>query len=109
MVKSMACENVMGNANEVRQLIQARIRAGQLPQARNYEIFGRKGDQLRCACCDDPITRDQIEYDVEFCAEMGAVTTLPMHKSCYRAWYEVSYAIQCGEHGAPDNSKKSAT
>jgi hypothetical protein len=91
----------MRNANQIRKLIQARIYAGQLPHARNYEIFGRKGDALRCACCDDPITRQQIEYDVEFSSDMGAMTTLPMHTFCYRTWYEVSYEIRCGERAAP--------
>jgi hypothetical protein len=84
----------MANSNQIRQLIQARIRAGKLPSAENfYEVFGRKGDRLHCACCDDPVTRQQIEYDVEFSSEMGVVTTLPMHTFCYRAWYEVSCAI----------------
>ena len=82
-----------GNPNEIRQLIDARIHAAQLPHAENYEVFGRKGDGLPCACCDAPINRPQIEYDVELLSKMGAVTTLPMHVACYRAWYEVSHAI----------------
>ncbi len=90
----------METANQVRQLIQTRIDAGQLPQAKNYEIFGRQGDGLRCACCDDPITGQQIEYDLEFCSDMGAAATLPMHTVCYRAWCEISYAIQCRERSA---------
>jgi len=88
----------MAISNQIRQLVQARIRAGQLPSADNYyEVFGRKGDGLHCACCDDPVTRQQIEYDVEFSSAMGVVMTLPMHTFCYRAWYEVSCAIRCRE------------
>ena len=88
----------MCNQNEVKQLIQSRIDSGQLPRSRNYEVFGRKGDELPCACCDEPITRPEIEYDVEFSSDTGAVATLPMHAFCYRAWREVSCALQRSEH-----------
>ena len=84
----------MGESNQIRRLIDERIRAGQLPHAERYEVYGRKGDGLPCACCDGPITRPHIEYDVEFFSNMGAVTTLPMHPACYRAWYEVSHTIR---------------
>jgi hypothetical protein len=91
-------DNSMGRPLRVEQQIAARIRAGQLPCAHLYEVFGRRGDGLACACCDDPITSRQIEYDVELSCAMGPVTTLPMHGFCYHAWHQVSSAIRCGEH-----------
>lgn len=99
----------MGNQNQIRQLTQARMHAGQLPCAGIYEVFGRKGDGLSCACCDDLITREQIEYDVEVLSEMGAVTTLPMHVYCYHVWYEVSTAIRNGERAGCSESAASST
>ena len=90
----------MGNQSQIRQHIQARIHASQLPYADFYELYRRKGDGLPCACCDDPLTSPQIEYDVELCSAMGALTTLPMHARCYYAWHEVSTAIRNGEHAA---------
>ena len=96
----------MRNESQVRQLIHARIHAGQLPQARNYEVFARKGDELPCVCCDDPITRQHIEHDVEFPSDMGAMTTLPMHAGCYRAWHLVSHAIECGERAVSPGAEQ---
>jgi hypothetical protein len=82
----------MGNiADEVRRVIQARILAGQLPRAGNHEMFGRKGDGLLCACCDEVITPQQIEYVAEF-ADSSALT-LPLHAHCYRMWLEVSFSV----------------
>lgn len=99
----------MGNQYQIRQLIQARIHAGQLPDASIYEVFGRKGDGLSCACCDDPISSHQIEYDVEVLSAMGAVTTLPMHLFCYHAWHEVASTIRNGEHAVCSGSAAAST
>lgn len=97
----------MRSQNQIRQLIQARIHAGQLPCASIYEVFGRKGDGLSCACCDDVITNQQIEYDLELCSEMGAATTLPMHGICFQAWHEVASAIRNGKHAAASSAAMS--
>lgn len=88
---------LVGSPTQIRQLIKARIDAGRLPCALLYEVFGRKGDGLRCACCDAAITREQIEYDLEIFSPTGALTTLPMHPYCYYAWHEISASIRCGE------------
>lgn len=90
----------MVNPQQIRQLIRTRIQEGQLPYASIYEVFGRKGDGLACACCDEPITSQQIEYDVELCSNIGVLTTLPMHGFCYQAWHEVSSATRRAEHAA---------
>lgn len=80
----------MGNTAEVRRLIEARIRSGQLPPAGTHETFGRRGDGVLCACCDLPIERTQLEYDVEILSDLGPQTTLAMHVYCYHAWHQVS-------------------
>lgn len=98
----------MRNPDPVRQLIKARILAGQLPYTGNYEVFGRKGDGLRCACCDEPIVRPQIEHDVEFSSDLGTLTTLPMHSCCYQAWREVVSALRCAELAVCEEAKARA-
>ena len=80
----------MGSTDEVRRLIGARIRAGQLPSAGTHETFGRRGEGLLCACCDQPIDSSQLEYDVEVVSDLGPLATLPMHVYCYHAWHQVS-------------------
>lgn len=90
----------MGIPEQIRQLIRARMDAGQLPYASFYEVFGRKGGGLPCACCDELITRQQTEYDVELSSSLGVITTLPMHVCCYRAWHEVRAAVRRGESAA---------
>jgi hypothetical protein len=87
----------MGIPEQIRQLIRARIDAGQLPYAGFYEVFGRKGGELPCVCCDELITRQQTEYDVELSSGIGVITTLPMHVYCYRAWHEVASEIRRSE------------
>jgi len=90
----------MGIPEQIRQLIRTRIDAGQLPYAGFYEVFGRKGGDLPCACCDQLITAQQTEYDLELSSSLGVITTLPMHQCCYRAWYEVASAIRRSESAA---------
>ena len=90
----------MANPKEVRELIRLRLRSGQLPHTGKHEVFGRKGDGLPCACCDQLITPQQIEHDVEFASDLGTLSTMPMHAYCYHAWQEVSGSIQSGEQVA---------
>ena len=80
----------MGSTGDVRRFIEARILSGQLPPAGTHETFGRRGEGLLCACCDQPIERSQLEYDVELLSDHGPQATLPMHVYCYHAWHQVS-------------------
>jgi len=80
----------MGNTGEIRRLIEARILSGQLPPAGTNETFGRRGGGSACACCDFPIERSQLEYDVEVISELGPQATLAMHVYCYHVWHQVS-------------------
>ena len=88
----------MDMPSQVQQLIETRVHAGQLPYTSLYEVFGRRGDGLACACCDELITSQQIEYDVELPSAMGAVTTLPMHVFCYQVWHQACAAARRCEH-----------
>lgn len=50
---------------------------------------------MPCACCDEPIARADVQYEVEQRDAVGnqipeQVRCIPMHLYCYRLWVEES-------------------
>ncbi len=75
---------------ELLDAIRARVGAGRLPSDGEVQIFGGKGDGAVCACCDLPITRTQIQYDIELRSVDGTMTVMSMHLDCFEAWQRIS-------------------
>ena len=78
-----------------RRLIAARLRVAVLPHYRSQRTFGGRGEGTPCACCDEPIAREEVQYDVEQHDAAGGnvpeqVRSIPMHLHCYRLWVEES-------------------
>jgi hypothetical protein len=76
---------------EIRDLIRGRLLAGELPHSDGHRVYAGKGDGHACACCDQPITRALVEYEVEI-EETGR--SLPMHFHCYHSWHDESLGLQ---------------
>jgi len=80
----------------LRRGIAERLAAGLLPHYRGQRTFGGHGEGARCGCCDEPIPREDVQYDVDHrddtgrAGTPGAVRTIPMHLQCYRLWIEAS-------------------
>ena len=55
----------MEKKEEIRDLIRNRLLAGELPHSHGHRVYGGKGDGHACVCCDQPITRALVEYEVE--------------------------------------------
>jgi hypothetical protein len=70
---------------DVRGKIVTRLRGGQLPHAPASRLYGGLGSDATCACCDGTISRDQLEFEVEFAALAVKVV---MHPECLRLWYD---------------------
>ena len=69
------------------------IDAGRLPLQAARRIFGGYGSGIRCAACEEPITSDQVEYELEH----GPASMLNMHLTCYSLW-QVHCAMRARRH-----------
>jgi hypothetical protein len=83
--------------NEILRLVLHRLENGEIPSAWFARVAAGYGVGGRCAACDEPITSDQVEYEV--CNEQDG-TRLTFHMGCHRIW-----ETALGRIGpSPDNS-----
>lgn len=64
------------------------VRAGKLPSRRPDRTWGGPGVGARCTICGEPVTKDQLEFQVEW-AHDGAEPGLDrfhIHVRCFAAW-----------------------
>jgi hypothetical protein len=64
------------------------VRAGKIPSRRPDRTWGGPGVGARCTICGEPVTKDQLEFQVEF-ARDGAEPSLDrfhIHVRCFAAW-----------------------
>ena len=73
----------------LRARIRQRIDEGGLPVTVPKKINAGYGTGSRCAACDQPITRSQVEYDID---EVPAGAPLHLHLGCHVLWQ-----IECVE------------
>jgi len=71
----------------LRENVRQRIQSGALPRAKPNRTWGGPGAGLTCAVCDQRITRNQIEYEVQFVQEGTTVLqVVHLHLACFAAW-----------------------
>jgi len=76
-------ENVLrGRAREL-------ISAGHLPCGPPMHAWGGYGSDLACSVCEEPIPRQEVEYELEF-READGARIYRFHFLCHTAW-----AIEC--------------
>jgi hypothetical protein len=68
-----------------RERARAAIQAGKIPLRRPDRTWGGPGVGAQCAVCDLPITRDQLELEIEF-VRLGGLDNLHVHIRCFAAW-----------------------
>ena len=64
------------------------VRTGKLPSRRPDRTWGGPGVGARCTICGEPVTKDQLEFQVEW-ARDGAEPGLDrfhIHVRCFAAW-----------------------
>jgi hypothetical protein len=64
------------------------IRAGKLPNRRPDRSWGGPGVGARCAVCAEPVTKTQLEFEIQFATD-GAEPGLDKfhtHIRCFAAW-----------------------
>ena len=64
------------------------IRTGKLPNRRPDRTWGGPGVGASCTICGEPVTKDQLEFEIQF-ARDGSVPELDkfhIHVRCFAAW-----------------------
>jgi hypothetical protein len=78
----------MPNEAALRRLARLVLENGQLPRHDPDRTWGGPGVGAPCAVCGYPITREEIEYEVQF-AHDGATPGLArhhLHLRCFAVW-----------------------
>lgn len=89
--------------------IRARILSTRLPGRPTAYVYTGPGDGARCACCDETIGPAEIQYDLDFPAREGEISSFAMHLDCFHLWREgiETLAREAALRG-PDRSPRSS-
>jgi len=81
-------ENQMPNEAALRRLARLVLESGKLPRRDPTRTWGGPGVGALCTICAQPITPEEIEYEVQF-AHVGATPELDrfhLHLRCFAVW-----------------------
>jgi hypothetical protein len=72
----------------LRRKAQEVIRTGKLPARRPDRTWGGPGVGARCAVCNDPVTKDELEFEIQFTIDGGepGLDKFHVHIRCFAAW-----------------------
>lgn len=78
----------IGDEAVLRNKARMAMQSGRLPSCSPEQTWGGPGAGDRCAVCDQPVTRDQIELELRFPPQPGgrAIGTSHLHIECFSAW-----------------------
>jgi len=72
----------------LREKAREAVRNGKLPARRPDRTWGGPGVGAPCTVCEKPVTRDEMEFEIQF-AHDGAVPGLDkfhVHIRCFAVW-----------------------
>ncbi len=70
-----------------REQARAAIQAGKIPIRRPERTWGGKGVDMPCVVCDLPITREELELEIEFDrVGVRGFDMFHIHLRCFSAW-----------------------
>jgi len=72
----------------LRAKAQAAILAGKLPSRRPDRVWGGPGVGAVCAVCDLPVTKGEMEFEIEFAhdGDSPGLDKFRVHIRCFAAW-----------------------
>jgi hypothetical protein len=72
----------------LRAKAQAAILDGKLPSCRADRVWGGPGVGAVCAVCDLPVTKDEMEFEIEFAhdGDSPGLDKFHVHVRCFAAW-----------------------
>jgi hypothetical protein len=64
------------------------IRSGKLPKQDPDRTWGGPGVGAPCSVCEKPVTREQVEYEVQFAHDgpNPGLDRLHLHLRCFAVW-----------------------
>ena len=79
----------MSNEQPIRPLARKVLHERLMPPHDPEYTWAGAGAGLPCTICGDPITRDQVEYELHFRRHAAAIPRLTgfhLHLRCFAAW-----------------------
>ena len=72
----------------LRQQARAAIQSGKVPSQRPDRTWGGPGVGARCAICERPVGRDELEFEVQFAhdGDSPGLDKFHLHLRCFAAW-----------------------
>jgi hypothetical protein len=71
-----------------REQARTALIAGKLPARSPDRTWGGPGVGAPCVICAEPVTKDQIEYELQFShdGDMPGLDKYALHMRCFAAW-----------------------
>ena len=78
----------MPNEAALRRVVRVGLESGKLPRRDPDQTWGGSGGGAPCAVCDQPITSEQVEYEVQFAhdAATPGLDKFHLHLRCFAVW-----------------------
>ena len=77
----------MPDEARLRELARAAIRNGSVPIRPADRTWGGPGLGKACTICQQPVSKDEVEFEIEFTQEGdNPNVTLHLHIRCFAAW-----------------------
>jgi hypothetical protein len=72
----------------LRERARAAILDGKLPSRRPDRTWGGPGVGALCPLCEQPVTRDQMEFEIQFArdGDTPGLDKYHVHVRCFAAW-----------------------
>jgi hypothetical protein len=74
-----------GRYSIMNERIDKKISSAQLPPRGSGRTWAGKGSGTFCSLCGQPITGDEVEYEIEW-EHAGLTQTAHLHLVCYQLW-----------------------
>lgn len=89
----------MSDDTGLRTRARALLLGGKLPRTRPECTWGGPGEGARCAVCEAPVRREELEVEVEFAGHAGDLRRF--HVPCFAAWELACRELECPEPTSP--------
>ena len=80
----MTTESVLSES-DLHLRVLRRIEEGRLPVALSNNIYAGYGQEAQCDLCDQPITPDSVEYEVD---DPRGGKSMHFHSACHSEWQQ---------------------
>jgi hypothetical protein len=72
----------------LREKARTVVRSGKLPARRPDRTWGGPGVGAQCAVCDLPVTKDELEFEIQFArdGDSPGLDKFHVHIRCFAAW-----------------------